>query len=61
MEQELNLQAQFVVKNDILNKRFCFNSINNKSNSYTVSYHECDSDINNAWIAVWKAIKLKHG
>ena len=53
----MDLRKQFKVKNDVDSERFVFDSLDNNSCSYTVSYHECDSDENNAWICIWKAKK----
>ena len=53
----MDLKKQFKVTNDVDNKRFKFDSVDNNSFSYAVAYHECDSDESNAWICVWKAIQ----
>lgn len=55
----MDLQKQFTITNDEDNKRFCFDSIDNSSCSYTVAYNECDADENNAWIILYKA-KIKN-
>ena len=51
----MDLRKQFTCKNDEENKRFCFDSIDNSSCSYTVDYYECDNDEHNAWIGLYKA------
>lgn len=53
----MDLRKQFKVKNNVDYKRFEFESVDNNSCSYRVSYFECDTDENNAWISVWKAKK----
>jgi len=53
----MDLRKQFKVTDDVDNKRFVFDSVDNNSCSYTVAYYECDSDESNAWICVWKAKK----
>lgn len=54
----MDLRKQFTCTNDEDNKRFCFDSVDNNSCSYTVDYFECDSEEVNAWIVLYKA-KLK--
>ena len=55
----MNLRKQFKVKNDVDNKRFVFDSVDNNSCSYKVSYFECDSDEDKAWVCVWKSKKAE--
>lgn len=52
------IKKQFIIQNDIMNKRFVFNSINNNSCSYTISYNECNSNINIASSIIHR-IKIK--
>jgi len=52
-----DLQRQFNCREDKKQKTFYFDAKTNKTNSYEVSYFECDSNEVNAWIVLSKAIK----
>jgi hypothetical protein len=52
-----DLQKQFVLRNDEKAKYFYFDAQTNETTSYSIHYSECDSDENNAWISISKAVK----
>ena len=57
MKKDINLRRQFVVKENKLKKRFEFNAQTNRTNSYSISFSDCDNDENNAWISISLAVK----
>ena len=52
----MDIKKLFTVKNNADAKRFEFDPTGNWV-GYIISYPECESDENNAWISVYKALK----
>lgn len=53
---ELDVREMFDVKKNDDAKRFEFNSKGDWI-SYTIPFTECEEDVHNAWISIYKALK----
>lgn len=57
MDKKFDLKEQFLLIDYKDKKKYIFDAQTNETNSYSVSYMECDGDEVNAWIIVAKAVK----